>query len=118
MRDVTEIVPVPGVAYSAHCDPSSGQQDSFTLAIGHVEGEIAILDYLYERRPPFSPAAIVAEVCDALGVYGWHMYRRPVCAGVRYGCLCQPWRQLQTPRPAQAAGYLTTSDNFAGSFLF
>jgi hypothetical protein len=80
MRDVTEIAPVPGVAYSAHCDPSSGQQDSFTLAIGHVEGEIAILDYLYERRPPFSPASIVAEVCDVLGRYAW---LRALATGMR-----------------------------------
>jgi hypothetical protein len=115
MRDVTEIVPVPGVAYSAHCDPSSGQQDSFTLAIGHVEGEIAILDYLYERRPPFSPAAIVAEVCDALGVYGL-----ATCTGDRYAqgfvmdAFASHGVNYKHRDPAQAAGYLTTSDNFAG----
>jgi hypothetical protein len=114
MRDISQIAPVPGVAYSAHCDPSSGQQDSFTLAVGHVEGEIAILDYLYERRPPFSPADIVAEVCVALGVYGL-----ATCTGDQYAqgfvmdAFASHGVNYKHRDPAQAAGYLTTSDNFA-----
>jgi hypothetical protein len=55
--------------YVAHADPSGGSQDSFTLAIGHVEGEAGILDLLIERRPPFSPADVVAEMAEALATY-------------------------------------------------
>jgi hypothetical protein len=55
--------------YVAHCDPSGGSQDSFTLAIGHVEGEVGILDLLIERRPPFSPESVVGELAEALADY-------------------------------------------------
>jgi hypothetical protein len=66
--------------YYAHTDPSGGAQDSFTLAIGHLEGNIGVLDYLYERRPPFSPESTVAEIAAALRSYGLHEV-----VGDRYG---------------------------------
>jgi len=63
----------PAITYTAHTDPSGGGQDSFALAIGHVEGGIGILDVLLERRPPFppgGPVAVAGEFCDALKAYG------------------------------------------------
>ena len=41
-----------------------------TLAIAHVEGEIAVLDLVRERRPPFSPADVVDEFVATLRIFG------------------------------------------------
>jgi hypothetical protein len=60
----------PGIHYIAHCDPSGGRQDSFTVAIGHVENAVGILDILLERKPPFSPTDVVSEFCETLKLYG------------------------------------------------
>jgi hypothetical protein len=59
-----------GIYYVAHVDPSGGRQDSFAIAIGHVENGVGVLDVLLERRPPFSPESTVAEFCDVLKGYG------------------------------------------------
>jgi hypothetical protein len=40
---------VKGISYIAHVDPSGGSQDSFTCAIGHVEGDIGVLDVLLDK---------------------------------------------------------------------
>ena len=59
---VFERGPVPGVRFSAFCDPSGGSADSMTLAIVHSEGaeqQRVILDAVREVRPPFSPDANV-----------------------------------------------------------
>jgi hypothetical protein len=69
-RGVYQLDFVKGVAYAAHADPSGGSVDSFTIAIGHVEGGAGILDLLIERRPPFNPESVVAEICEALQGYG------------------------------------------------
>jgi len=62
------------VVYVAFCDPSGGSGDSMTLAIAHAEARdgrvVAVLDCLYERRPPFSPDATVGECVELLGLYG------------------------------------------------
>src|SRR5262249_20204505 len=52
---VRERAPLSGVRYGAFVDPSGGSSDSMTLAIGHREGDAAVLDAVRERRPPFSP---------------------------------------------------------------
>ncbi|MCA1457755.1 hypothetical protein I6F35_32000 [Bradyrhizobium sp. BRP22] len=55
--------------YFAFADPSGGASDSFTLAIGHRENGIAILDLVREARPPFSPEEIVAQYATLLKSY-------------------------------------------------
>ena len=65
-----ELPRLPQVKYFAFTDPSGGSQDSFTLAIAHLEGNKAILDALRERRPPFSPEAVTAEYAALLKTYG------------------------------------------------
>jgi hypothetical protein len=59
-----------GMKYSAFCDPSGGSSDSMTLAIGHKEKGISVLDALRERKPPFSPDAVVADFARLLKSYG------------------------------------------------
>ena len=71
--------PVTGVSYLAFADPSGGRGDSFTAAIAHADGSVAVLDALYERRAPFDPSTVVKEIADLLRGYGL-----PKIAGDRY----------------------------------
>ena len=59
-----------GVAYRAFADPSGGASDAFSLAIAHLEGTQAVLDWCREHRPPFSPDAVVEEYAAVLKSYG------------------------------------------------
>lgn len=65
-----ELPPVAGTQYIAFADPSGGSQDSMTLAVGHAESEHAVLDLVRERKPPFSPEAVVKEFAEDLKTYG------------------------------------------------
>lgn len=66
-----ELPPGRGITYTAFVDPSGGSADSFTLAIGHMEGDgTAVLDAIREARPPFSPDAVVEEFAALLKSYG------------------------------------------------
>ena len=61
----------PGTAYAAFTDPAGGSgKDGMTLAIGHREDDMIILDRIEERSPPFSPEAVTAEYADILREYG------------------------------------------------
>jgi hypothetical protein len=71
--------PQSALRYSGFCDPSGGRGDSFTAAITHSENKIAILDCLYERRAPFDPTTVVAEIAELL-----RAYRLSEVAGDRY----------------------------------
>jgi hypothetical protein len=79
---VSERPPVEGTAYSAFTDPSGGQSDSMTLAIGHAEDDKAVIDLVREVRPPFSPEAIVEEFVADLA-----RYRVSAIRGDRYGAM-------------------------------
>jgi len=50
-------------------DPSGGSADSFTLAIGHRQDDVAVVDAVREVRPPFSPENVVGEFCALLKSY-------------------------------------------------
>jgi hypothetical protein len=52
---VRERPPMSGVTYSAFVDPGGGSSDSMTLAIGHRQDDVIVIDVVRERRPPFSP---------------------------------------------------------------
>jgi hypothetical protein len=60
---------MPRVSYSAFVDPSGGNADSMTLAIGHQEDDVTVLDAIRERRPPFSPEDVVLEFAELLKTY-------------------------------------------------
>jgi len=66
--------------YVAFVDPSGGSSDSMTLAIAHKEGQIEILDLIRERKPPFSPEAVVEEFASTI-----LKYRCQKVYGDRYG---------------------------------
>ena len=65
--------------YHAFVDPSGGSNDAMTLAIAHKEGNTVILDMVRERRPPFSPEAVVEEFAKEL-----KNYRITTLVGDRY----------------------------------
>jgi len=67
--DVRERAPMQSVRYYAFVDPSGGSGDSMTLAVGHRERDVVVLDALRERRPPFSPEDVVAEFAALLKSY-------------------------------------------------
>lgn len=77
-REAIEAVISPGVRerpfvlrtiYKAFVDPSGGSANSITLAIGHREQGGIILDVVRERKPPFSPDAVVADFANVLKEY-------------------------------------------------
>jgi hypothetical protein len=67
--DVRERAPMQSVRYFGFVDPSGGSADSMTLAIGHQEHDIVIVDALREVRPPFSPESVVGEFSELLKSY-------------------------------------------------
>jgi hypothetical protein len=66
---VRERPPLADVDYSAFVDPSGGSADSMTLAIGHRDGDVVIVDAVRERKPPFSPDDVCAEFASLLAGY-------------------------------------------------
>jgi len=70
-RDVL-VRPPQGFQYFGFCDAAGGTVggDSFTCAIAHREGEIVVLDCLFERAGPFHPQNVVREIADLLRSYG------------------------------------------------
>ena len=66
--------------YIAFVDPSGGSNDSMTMAIAHRENQTNILDVIRERKPPFSPEAVVAEFAALM-----QKYRCSSCYGDKYG---------------------------------
>lgn len=68
LMDVTDegkiVIPHdPQYRYLAFVDPSGGKRDSYTLAIGHVEEEIFVLDLLKEVQAPFDPQMATEKFC-------------------------------------------------------
>jgi hypothetical protein len=63
-----ELPRADGVEYFAFVDPSGGGADGFSLAIGHLQGNHAVIDLCRERHG--SPAASAAEFAAVLKSYG------------------------------------------------
>jgi hypothetical protein len=74
-----EQVPVRGTRYVGFCDPSGGSADSMTLAVGHRDGNIAVLDAVREVKPPFSPELVVRDFASMLKAF-----KVPEVVGDRY----------------------------------
>jgi hypothetical protein len=65
-----ELPRVDRTRYTGFVDPSGGSSDSMTLGICHSRSGIMVTDCIRERRPPFSPDAVVKEFADTLKSYG------------------------------------------------
>src|SRR5262249_54966492 len=68
-RGVTVRPPRQGIFYHSFCDASGGVRDSFTMAVAHAEGSVAVLDCVVEIRPPFNPDVATSQVAQTLKVY-------------------------------------------------
>ena len=66
---VRERPPMSDQSYSAFVDPSGGSADAMTLAIGHRQDDVVMIDAVRERRPPFSPDDVVAEFSALMKSY-------------------------------------------------
>jgi hypothetical protein len=66
---VRERAPLQEVRYRAFVDPSGGSSDAMTLAIAHTEEQKLVVDAIRERKPPFSPEAVVEEFAATLKAY-------------------------------------------------
>jgi hypothetical protein len=64
-----ERAPETKYAYFAFVDPSGGSADSFTMSVGHTEGDVVVIDVIRETRAPLSPEAVVADFCATLKQY-------------------------------------------------
>jgi hypothetical protein len=66
-----ELPKLDGFQYYGFIDPSGGSRDSFSLAVAHRDdnGRV-ILDLIREKKPPFSPEAVVSEYAAILKGYG------------------------------------------------
>ncbi len=63
--------PEPRPRYVAFADAAGGSgKDSFTLAIAHPEGDVAVLDVCRAWKPPFDPSAVIAEAAVVLRSFG------------------------------------------------
>ncbi len=67
--DRFELPRIAGVHYVGFVDPSGGSADDMTLAIAHLEKNIAILDCVRVAHPPFSPDGVVADFAATLKSY-------------------------------------------------
>jgi hypothetical protein len=68
-RGLTVRAPLSTQRYLGFVDPSGGSSDSMTMAIAHKEGSTVVLDYVGERKAPFSPKSVVKEFADIFKAY-------------------------------------------------
>ncbi len=62
----------PEKTYYGFVDPSGGVADSFTMAIGHFERDLAVLDVLREVPAPLSPKAVTNEFAAIFKAFRVH----------------------------------------------
>lgn len=66
---VVERAPITGITYTAFVDMAGGGADSATLAIGHTEGNRAVLDAVREAPAGTSPESAVIDFAALLATY-------------------------------------------------
>lgn len=84
----SELSPISTQKYVAFVDPSGGSSDSYCVAIAHREQRgiganaisMAVLDYVAEFKPPFSPEDVTNEIASAVLRFGCRSV-----VGDRYG---------------------------------
>ncbi len=70
-KDIREREPSKYREHVAFVDASSGSgQDAFALSVAHAEGDRVVSDVVRSWKPPFSPSAVIAEVCELVKRYG------------------------------------------------
>jgi hypothetical protein len=64
-----ELPPRPDVTYVAFADVATSKGDKFTIAVGHFEGDLFIVDYLYGWHADGRPGDIISEASKQLKQY-------------------------------------------------
>ncbi len=64
-----ELAPA-GHEYRAFVDVSGGRNDDYTLAIGHKQEKMIVVDTIRHWSPPFDPATVTREAAQVLKSYG------------------------------------------------
>jgi hypothetical protein len=57
------------MSYVAFVDPSGGRRDQFTVAIGHRNHDLAVVDLIKAWKPPFDPSEVVKQSADTIKPY-------------------------------------------------
>lgn len=65
-----DLPPRPEIFYHCFVDASGGRSDSYTLCIGHREGERFIADVVTGRAPKFNPQEVTGELAAIARSYG------------------------------------------------
>jgi len=65
-----ELLPKPGIQYSAFVDMSGGVTDSAVMAVGHPEGRKVIVDRVYRYKPRFNPHDVIRDMAEEVKRYG------------------------------------------------
>jgi hypothetical protein len=78
--------PQDRIAYAAYVDMSGGSSDDATIAIGHRDGRVAVVDRVEKQAgsPPFDPRAAVLKFCGLLREYGIRRVVGDSYAGVTF----------------------------------
>jgi hypothetical protein len=66
---ILERPPLDDVTYQGFVDPSGGRSDAMTMAIGHREGDAAVIDLVRMVKPPFNPESVCREFASDLKRY-------------------------------------------------
>jgi hypothetical protein len=66
---VYERPPIPSKRYVSFTDPSGGSVDSMTCAVGHLEGDLIVVDAVREIKAPFDPESATEELAQFLASY-------------------------------------------------
>jgi hypothetical protein len=77
--DVIVRPPIAASSYIGFCDPSGGVKDSFSFAVSHAEGSVAVLDCIVEIKSPCVPSEAVAQIAAIA-----KSYRLTTVTGDRY----------------------------------
>jgi hypothetical protein len=64
-----ELPPMPEVNYRAFVDPSGGRRDAATLAIGHKEKDLVVVDLARRWKAPHDPSIVAGEMAGILKTY-------------------------------------------------
>ena len=70
---ITERAPAPGIQYVAFCDAAGGIVPAgsyFAVAIGHLDGDVVVIDCCRRWTPPFNASEVTGEIASLAKAYG------------------------------------------------
>jgi hypothetical protein len=93
---------VAGRRYTAFVDPSGGSSDSMTIAVGHREKDVTVVDVVREITAPFDPEERDRRICKApQELQHYERHRRPLRRPVVRSSLPKARRYLHAIRGAE-----------------